>query len=124
MRIALFSLILMLAAACGDARSEAAGELVRLHSAIEAHAAEYGRIPETLDPARGASPANLPFRTSHGVEVRLQGVAAERYTAVARQGSWLCWSTATRGEPARPDCYPNSNPVQSGAAPPVPLSPP
>jgi hypothetical protein len=110
-------------AGCSDARSEAAGELLRLDQAIQAHAARYGDFPRRLDAASPASATNLPFAGRKGVEVRLNGVSGGRYAATARRGVWLCWAGAGRNEPVRPDCAPTGAAPDSAEAPPLPLTP-
>lgn len=98
----------LLAAACGDPRHDAAEELLRLKDAMQGHAARYGRLPETLDPARPATPANLPHAAGRGVTLRLAAVAGDGYHATARRGSWLCWQRVRGSEAASPDCVPLS----------------
>jgi hypothetical protein len=112
----------LLLAACGDPRSEAAGELLRLHTELQAHAKRYGDFPRTLDPAQPATSANLPFQAGKGVAVRLNSVSAGRYNASARRKGWLCWSSAGRDEPVRPDCAPSGADVP-GTPDTPPLSP-
>lgn len=62
---------LLVLAGCRDAREDVRTELTRLVDAMTAHAARYGRYPETVDGARPTDASNLAFEARHGVEVRL-----------------------------------------------------
>ncbi|HEX8451748.1 MAG TPA: hypothetical protein VF647_06610 [Longimicrobium sp.] len=73
-------------AGCGDARTEAAEELVRLNEAMQRHSSQYGRFPDTLDASRPLSAANLPYRPEHGVTLSLQSTGTG-YRAAARRRS-------------------------------------
>lgn len=97
----------VLVAGCGDARSEAAQELVRLNDAMQRHSAQYGRFPDTLDASRPPSAANLPYRPERDVTLSLQSTGTG-YRAAARRKSWYCWTSVGPDRKSPPDCYPLS----------------
>lgn len=115
----------LLLAACGNSRNEAAAELLRLDAAMQQHRTSHGRYPETIDPARPATPANLPFAPERKMTVRLRAVAGDRYQATARHRSWNCWMAVGPDQPALPDCAPltasapEDTPEAVGQAPPA-----
>jgi len=75
---------------CGNPRADAREELRQLRAALEQHAKEYGRYPETVDPARPASATNLPHRPKSGVSVELVHAGADGFQALARRQPWIC----------------------------------
>ena len=83
---------------------------------MSAHAAAYGQLPRTLQPASPEDASNLPFNPDHGVQVRLQSVADNQYLAVAFKRSWRCWIIGTRDRHSEPDCAPASGAPVSDAA--------
>ncbi|HEX8211424.1 MAG TPA: hypothetical protein VF584_14730 [Longimicrobium sp.] len=97
----------LLVAGCGDARSEAAEELVRLNDAMQRHSSRYGRFPDTLDAGRPLSAANLPYRPERDVTLSLQSTGTG-YRAAARRKSWYCWTSVGPDQQSPPDCYPMS----------------
>jgi hypothetical protein len=117
----LTALAALFVAACGDARTEAAEELVRLNDAMQQHSSKYGRFPDTLDASRPLSAANLPYRPEHGVTLSLQSTGTG-YRAAARRRSWYCWTSVGSGQTSPPDCYPMS--AGSSADPGTPAQPP
>lgn len=109
-RLSLTRLVIvgLLLGACGNPRNDAATELERLHEAMQRHAAQYHRYPDTLDAGRPASATNLPYAPRRDVAVRLVGSTADGYQAQARRKSWICWIMVGPGQPATPDCSPVS----------------
>jgi hypothetical protein len=105
---ALLAFAAVLVAACSDARSEAAEELVRLNDAMQRHATEYGRFPDTLDASRPRSAANLPYDPERDVTLSLQSTGTG-YRAAARRRSWYCWTSVAPGRKTPPDCCPLSD---------------
>ena len=99
-------LIALAAAACGDAREDARTELTRLGDAMTAHAARYGRYPDMLDAARPADASNLPFKTEHGVEVRLLQSGRGGWQAAATRRSWVCIMAVGPDGRGRMECAP------------------
>lgn len=96
------------AAGCSDARTEAAQELARLNDAMQRHATQYGRFPDTLDASRPRSAANLPYKPERDVTLSLQSTGSG-YRAAARRRSWYCWTSAGLDRKTPPDCYPVSD---------------
>jgi hypothetical protein len=116
-RIHRLSLALALAAAaCRDAREDARTELTRLANGMTAHAARFGRYPDTLDAARAADAGNLPFRAEHGVEVRLLQSGRSGYQAVATRRSWVCFMAVGPGDQGRMECAPVSSSTRAANA--------
>jgi len=107
----------LLLAACGNPRDQAARELLRLHEAMQQHRAAHGRYPETIDPARPATPANLPFTPQGKVTVRLRGATGDGYQTTARNRSWSCFMGAGPDGARRPRCAPLSASAGGGDAP-------
>jgi len=99
-------LALAAVAACRDAREDARSELTRLANEMNAHAARYGRFPDTLDAARPADAGNLPFRAGHGVEVRLLQSGRSGYQAVGTRRNWVCFMAMGPGDQGRMECAP------------------
>jgi len=95
-----------LAAGCGDAREDARTELTRLADAMTAHAARFGRYPDTVDAARPADAANLPFTAGHGVELRLLQSGTSGFQAVATRRKWVCWLAVGPDRRGRMECAP------------------
>lgn len=115
-RHALAAALALAAAACGDAREEARAELTRLADGMIAHAARFGRYPDTLDAARAADAGNLPFRAEHGVEVRLLQSGRGGYQAVATRRSWVCFLAAGPGDRGRMECAPVGSSTRAASA--------
>lgn len=116
-RRAALALALMAAAgACRDAREDVRTELTRLVDQMNAHAARYGRFPDTLDAARPADAGNLPFRAEHGVEVRLLQSGRSGYQAVGTRRSWVCFMAMGPGDQGRMECAPVGSGTRADAA--------
>lgn len=103
----LLALGVLFLGACSDPRHDAATELLRLDKAMQRHAAQYGRFPETLDSRSPASRANLPHAPERKVELRLLSVTEDGYVASARRGSWVCGMSVDPRQKAQPDCFPS-----------------
>jgi hypothetical protein len=115
-RFAAIAAALLTVAACRDARQDARVELTRLGSAMTAHTARFGRYPDTLDAARPADAANLPFNAEHGVELRLLQSSRDGYQAVAVRGSWTCFMAVGPGDQGRMECAPVGSASRAAAA--------
>jgi hypothetical protein len=104
--------VAVILAGCGNPRADARAELRRLREAVEQHAKEHGRYPETIDPGRPASATNLPHEPRSGVSVELMHAGADGFQALARSRPWICSMNvdARRGETV--ECAPltSSNP--------------
>lgn len=114
-RVVLLALPLLIGG-CGDARNDAAAELLRLDQAMRQHATEYKQYPTTLDLTRPASASNLPHRSERGVELRLLGATGDEYHATAQRGRWGCWMSVGPRRLPRPDCSPSGSPGGNSAA--------
>jgi hypothetical protein len=112
------ALVAFLVAGCSDARTQAAGELARLNEAMQRHATEYGRFPDTLDASRPRSAANLPYTPERDVTLSLQSTGAG-YRAAARRRSWYCWTSVGPDRKTPPDCYPMSDTSSAAAGAPA-----
>ncbi|HET7462325.1 MAG TPA: hypothetical protein VFJ82_13815 [Longimicrobium sp.] len=115
-RVTLALALALAAAACRDAREDARTELTRLATEMNAHAARYGRFPDTLDAARPADAGNLPFRAEHGVEVRLLQTGRSGYQAVGTRRSWVCFMAMGPGDQGRMECAPVSSATRAANA--------
>lgn len=99
---------LALLVACRNPREDARGELHRLRTELDQHRARLGRYPDTLDPRRPASPANLPFAPRKGVAVRLVHAGDDGIQALARQAPWTCSLNVDPRRGERIECTPLS----------------
>ncbi|HKP74469.1 MAG TPA: hypothetical protein VJT67_02950 [Longimicrobiaceae bacterium] len=80
----------LLAAGCANPREDARGELRRLRTALDQHAAKFGRYPQTLEPSQPESAGNLPHRAEKGVTLRLVHAGADGIQALGKRGQWVC----------------------------------
>jgi hypothetical protein len=115
--------IAMLVGACANPREEARGELRKLRTAVEQHAARYGRYPETIDPRRPASAANLSFQARKGVSLELVHAGTDGIQALARRRPWICTMNVDARGAERMRCATLSNadapPASGGRANPL-----
>ncbi|HEX9939225.1 MAG TPA: hypothetical protein VGB15_18930 [Longimicrobium sp.] len=122
---ALIAAAALLTAGCGDAREDARTELTRLGDAMTAHAARFGRYPDTVDAARPADAANLPFTAERGVELRLLQSGTSGYQAIATRRKWVCWMAVGPDKRGRMECAPvNSASRAASVAAGLPTDPP
>jgi hypothetical protein len=90
LRICTFAVLAIALGGCANPREEARDELRGLRVALEQHAKEYGRFPDTIDAGRPASATNLPRRPRSGVSVELVHAGADGIQALARRPPWVC----------------------------------
>jgi len=107
----------VLLAACGNPREDARAELQRLRTALEQHATQHGRYPETLDPVKPDSPTNLRYRARDGGSVRLVHAGADGIQALARRGPWICTLSVDTLHGERVECTPLSSSSADAPAP-------
>jgi uncharacterized lipoprotein NlpE involved in copper resistance len=109
---------------CGNPREDARAELRQLRVALEQHAKQYGRYPDTVDAARPASATNLPHQPRSGVTVELVHAGADGFQALARRAPWTCTMNVDARHVERLECAPltSSAPAPDSAArPPSPI---
>lgn len=93
-------------AGCANPREEARDELRALRVALEQHAREYGRYPDTIDAARPANATNLPHQPRSGVTVELVHAGADGLQALARRRPWVCSMNVDAKRAERLECAP------------------
>jgi hypothetical protein len=115
--------VAVLLGACANPRAEARQELKKLRTALDEHRTRYGRYPETVDPRRPASAANLSLQPREGVTLELVHAGADGIQALARRRPWICNMNVDARGAERVECAPLSNsdapPAQPGKANPL-----
>jgi hypothetical protein len=117
MRVCTLAAAVVALAGCGNPREDARGELRRLRAALEEHATEYGRYPDTIDAARPASATNLPLEPRRGVSVELVHAGADGFQALARRRPWVCSMNVDARHAERLKCAPLTSSAPDGPAP-------
>jgi len=115
--VASFAAAAVLLAACGNPREDARAELRRLRTALEQHAAQHGRYPETVDAVKPDSPTNLRYEARDGGSVRLVHAGADGIQALARRGPWICAMNVDARHGERVECTPLSSSSSDAPAP-------
>ena len=99
----------LLAAGCANPREDARGELRRLRTAVEQHAAKFGHYPRTLEPRLPETAENLPHRAAKGVTLRLVHAGADGIQALGKRGQWVCSLNVDAQRRERLKCAPLSS---------------
>jgi hypothetical protein len=116
-RIVILAAMAVALGGCSNPREEARAELRRLREAVEQHAKEYGRYPDTVDPGRPASATNLAHQPPSGVTIRLVHAGADGFQAVAHRRPWVCSLNVDARGAEKMECAPLNSPVSDGSAP-------